>query len=154
MILLGLVAGAVAHTRGGAASARVYSVAEVRMHLTSQPAAWAGRTIQVRARAQGCAVWALTAGTSACLAQQLVLVDVGGEDAAEPLPLVQEPAAPVRAFLRRLPVVGPLVAAPQVLRWGADAVYRVQLRRAPDESCYHAPPCYEALLLDAASDAP
>jgi hypothetical protein len=67
------------------------------------------------------------------------------------LPVAWAGPDPLPAFLRRLPVLGTLVPAPQVPRWGAVATYRVQFRvRA---AACPSPPCYEALVLDAAPGA-
>jgi hypothetical protein len=56
---------------------------------------------------------------------------------------------PRRAFLRRLPLVGLLVPPQQQAAPGVPATYRIQLRAATADSCA-APPCYQAVLLDAA----
>jgi hypothetical protein len=53
------------------------------------------------------------------------------------------------AWLRRVPVLGTLLPAPQVLHWGVVATYRVRLRAIPESSCGSVV-CFEAVLLDSA----
>jgi hypothetical protein len=55
----------------------------------------------------------------------------------------------VLAWLRRAPVLGTLLPAPQVLHWGVVATYRVRLRAIPESSCGSGV-CFEAVLLDSA----
>jgi hypothetical protein len=54
----------------------------------------------------------------------------------------------------RLTLLSLTLGAPHPLlaHWGAVATYWVQLRAAPVGTCT-SPPCYQALLLDAAPDA-
>jgi hypothetical protein len=66
---------------------------------------------------------------------------------AEGLPLALGPANPIRAFLRRLPVVGRVAPRAQTLHWDTLAIYRVQFRALHGNACAA---CYEAVLLDAA----
>jgi hypothetical protein len=115
----------------------VYSVEQVQAELEHHPAAWVGRTARVRGIAILC---------QHCSQRQTYLVN---GDASGVLPLAWGRQDRVLAFLRRVPRVGRLVPAPQSVRWGVVATYRVQLRELPADSCSFAP-CNEALLLDAA----
>jgi hypothetical protein len=136
------------HEQAGA----LYSVQEVQMGLAHDPDAWLGRTVWVRGIAARDSCRSLTpslAGTT-CRDWRLGLFDAAG---AAPLPLTLGAPNPLLALLRRLPLAGQLVPPPQVVQWGAVATYRVQLRAAPAGPCA-SPACYEALLLDAAPDAP
>jgi hypothetical protein len=118
----------------------VYSVAQVQAELAHRPAAWVGRTARVR----GIGIFFC----QHCPQRQTYLANA---DANGVLPLAWGRQDRVLAFLRRMPQVGRLVPAPQRVRWGVVAIYRVQLRELAADSCPFAPwPCYEALLLDAA----
>jgi hypothetical protein len=68
------------------------------------------------------------------------------------LVLVPLDPPPAVAVLRRLPLLRGLVPAPQALRWGAVATYRVRLQAIPESIC-DSDICFEALLLDAAPGA-
>jgi hypothetical protein len=81
-----------------------------------------------------------------------VLIDAGGEAISETLPLAREPDVPLRSALSHLPLPGLLVPVPQAVQWGTLAAYHIQLRVAPLDDCSDAPPCYEAVLLDAEPD--
>jgi hypothetical protein len=121
----------------------VYSVAVARAYLSRDPRTWAGRTVLERGFLDGCP-------HQAC---------PGHEPSFSPLLDVNQPASsvsvawagpdPVLAFLRRLPVLGALLPAPQVPHWGTVATYRVRLRVLAAGACL-APPCYEVQVLDAA----
>jgi hypothetical protein len=56
---------------------------------------------------------------------------------------------PLLAVVRRVPLMGGLLPAPQELDWGEVATYQVELRATPDGPCGDGA-CYEALVLDAA----
>jgi hypothetical protein len=118
---------------------QVYTVAQVQMHLARDDQPWVGRTILVRGMVAGEPAYHPVPS----------LVDADAAATADPLPLAWTGPDPMRAYLRRLPVLGRLVPRVQAVHWGEVALYRVQLRAAPANSCA-SPPCYEALLLDAA----
>jgi hypothetical protein len=104
------------------------------------------------AAAAGC--WVETADIPAfCAPPRLVLGDDDSAATVVPLPLVPAGPDPLLAMVRRVPLLGDLLPAPQAVRWEEVATYRVELRAAPNEMC-GAATCYEALLLDAAPDAP
>jgi hypothetical protein len=118
----------------------VYTVAQVQTLLAREPKQWLGRTLLLHG---------MVAGEPAYHPMPS-LVDADAAVAIAPLPVARSTRPdPLRAFLRRVPLLGELVPAPQALRWGADATYRVQLRGAPGTWCTM-PPCYQAVLLDAA----
>jgi hypothetical protein len=74
---------------------------------------------------------------------------VAERQASDPLTLVPGALPPVLAVLRRLPLLGTLVLAPQVLHWGAPATYRIRLQAVPESICGISN-CCKPLLLDAA----
>jgi hypothetical protein len=151
VLLLALGVLAIAQVAGRTASGPVYTVAALRAQLAHDPDAWVGRTLQVRALASVCTAWLWAPHASPCLNWAPALTDPA--DGAEALPLVIGAAPPLLAFLRRLPLIGPGAPAPQEPRWNLIATYRIQLHAA---SCGPSDrrPCYSALLLDAAPDAP
>lgn len=120
--------------------APVYTVGELRAYLAQDAGAWVGRTILVRG---------MVAGEPAYHPSPS-LVDANAAAAVDPLPLTWTGPDPLRANLRRLPILGGIVPRAQILHWGEVAVYRVELRATPAGSCPSAP-CYQAVLLDAAS---
>jgi hypothetical protein len=67
------------------------------------------------------------------------------------LPLAWGSADALLVFLRRLPLLGNLLPAPQRLHWGEVATYRVRVQAIPGSSCGSGA-CFEAVLLDAAPD--
>jgi hypothetical protein len=127
----------------------VYTLVQVQDRLVLQPRAWVGRPIQVRGRATRCFML-VEHGHVRCLPLLLPRLSDPDADAAS-APLLMARAAPdsLLVFVRRVPLLGGLLPAPQVVHWGEVATYRVELRAMPDESC-GAATCYEALLLDAA----
>jgi hypothetical protein len=130
----------------------VYSVAKLRSHLLEDPQPWLGRTLLVRgeAIARGCRA---EAGTLVLCSPRLVfLTDPGPTLAGASLPLVSASPDPWLTSVRRLPLLGSVLPPPQVVHWGQVAVYRVRVRSRADTS--GGPASYEAVLLDAAPDAP
>ena len=133
----------------------VYPVAEVRRHLARDPRAWVGRALLVRGEVVPClAMPSAENGPCAALAPsgRQSPSPTPWRAAIDPLPVVHGGLDPVLGRLRRLPLLGTLLPAPQVLRWGAVATYRVRLRAIPQSICGTGV-CYEAVLLDAAPDA-
>jgi hypothetical protein len=129
----------------------VYSVAAVHTRLARSPATWVGRVVQVRGIVvgSGCQLWPSPEITSCRGWGPGALVDRSWRTI---LPLTLEAPKPLPALLRRLPLAGQWLPPPQAVHWGAVATYRVQLHAAPAGSC-PSPPCYEALVLDAAPGA-
>jgi hypothetical protein len=68
------------------------------------------------------------------------------DPASARLDLAWTGGGPMMAFLRQVPVLQTVVPAPQAIRWGAVAVYRIRLQ--VERPCGAA--CYAAVLLDAA----
>jgi hypothetical protein len=132
----------------------LYTVAEVQAHLAHGPRYWVGRTLFVRGEIVPCLAMP-SAANHLCAA----LAPRGWQPpspspwraANDPLPVVRAGLDPFLAPVRRLPPLGDLLPAPQVLQWGAVATYRVHVRTIPNSLC-GASVCYEALLLDAAPD--
>lgn len=150
-----------------ATSSPVYTVAALRADLARQPAAWLDRPLRVRAIARrpfrgqarplrvlqiaaACSEALAPAQASPCLLLQPDLIDPGAQDDASALPLTPGPLSPLVALLHRVPFIDAVAPMSQEPRWGALAVYRIELHALP---CSSAPQscAYEALLLDAAS---
>ena len=150
LLITGLVIGAsVTHMH----SDPVYTVAAVQDMLTHDPGRWAGRTILVRGGVQACPPWGSPAHILFCQHHPLDLRDPGLAQANYALPLVWSTEHAWPGFVRRLPVLGLFMPPPQLLHWGVTGAYRIQLRAAPADTC-GSPPCYEALLLNAAPLSP
>jgi hypothetical protein len=152
--LLGLAPVAVPWLAAGSGHERdsgVYTVAQVQDNLARDRAAWVGRAVLVRGTLQpsGCISWA--AGGAPCHDRAAYLLLE--RDGVSALQVAGWGPDPLLAALRRLPLVGRLVPRPRAVRWGALATYPVRLDAAPGGSC-GATVCVEALLLDAAPDAP
>jgi hypothetical protein len=145
---------AVAAPVGGPERGPVYAVAQVAAQLAHHPRAWTDRPLLLRAVAAAAGCWVETADIPAfCAPPRLVLRDAEYSPTVAPLPLAWAGPDPLLAVVRRVPLLGGLLPAPQAVRWAAAAVYRVELRGVPAQLCGGAP-CYEALLLDAAPDGP
>jgi hypothetical protein len=136
---------------GQRAAGRVYSVAQLHAQIERDPTAWVGRTVRVRGWIPGCPGILSLAGPAACQGSPPLLADSSAPMSA-PLSVAMGAPDPLLAVLRRVPLLGEHVPAPQALRWEANATYRVQLRIAPDTWCRRSP-CYQAVLLDAAPGA-
>jgi hypothetical protein len=136
----------------------VYSVAALSADLRREPAAWVGRTVRVRAIAEVCTVcggWqpVQPSGPGTDTAAPLpptLLKSAEGTGATAAIPIVIAPGSPPPAFLRQIPLLDRLVAAPHTVQWSVVAVYRVQLCAAGCAAGLP-PQCYAAVLLDAAS---
>jgi hypothetical protein len=127
----------------------LYTVAQVQAGLAHQRGIWVGRTVRVRGSAVLCLSSDSQRDPQRCSRWPTYLVtgDAGGASGVLPLTWGHQDDLP--AFLHRvLPFAG-LVPAAKAVHWGVVATYQVQLRAAPAGSCT-IPPCYQALLLDAA----
>jgi hypothetical protein len=126
----------------------VYSVAGLHERLAAHPAAWVGRPLRVRALAGACTT---QSGTGPCLYWQPELTDPDAPPGAWALPLARGSSPPLLALLRRLPLLGDLAPPPQRPHWGQTRVYSLLLQAGP---CFTGdpPPCYEAVLIDAADE--
>ena len=117
--MLGLAVGTGLVVRQDHGAERVYTVAQVTAGLAHQPAAWNGRTLDVRGRA----VIPLCPGAASCRPSAAVLVDL------------YEPSSRIRLTWRRVnPLLTVLLRVPYVsaLGWvGGVGVYRVHLFRSP-----------------------
>jgi hypothetical protein len=98
---------------------RVYTVAQVTAGLAQHPAAWSGRTLDVRGRA----MIPLCPGTASCRPPAAVLVDLHAPSSR--IRLTWTKVNPLLTVLLRVPYVG-------ALGWvGGVGVYRVHLIRSP-----------------------
>ncbi len=128
--------------------APLYALSTVRAGLLHAPGRWVGRTVRVYAVAgKPCVAW-MGGVHPACISWQPALLDMAAPSAADALPLRVASPTPLLAALRRLPLARWLVGAPQQIRWGMPATYRVRLQAAAGAACGVAR-CYAALLLDA-----
>jgi hypothetical protein len=127
LLLAGLAVAAHSGSRG---QGPVFGVGQVATLLARHPVAWVGKTVLVRGVALTCMRPASPVGYQQCATAPLALGTPGA----------------LLAALRRLPLVGPLLASQQTVRWGAAATYRGQLRAIPHSLCGTGS-CYEAVLL-------
>jgi hypothetical protein len=118
MAVLGLAVVTGLAVRPDHAAGRVYTVAQVTTGLAHHPAAWSGRTLDVRGRA----VIPLCAGTASCRPSAAVLVDL--HESSNWIRLTWTRVNPLLAVLLRVPYV-------RTLGWvGGVEVYRVHLIRS------------------------
>jgi hypothetical protein len=150
-VLLGLTVLAavlIAAGRDSAVPSRVYTAGEVRAGLARHPQAWLNRTLLVRGVAGiACCHWN-TADASQCAPAQAILGAAGPGMARAALGLAWAGPDPLLTVVRRMPLLGRLVPAPAVIRWGVLATYWVQLRAVAGGPC-GGTTCYEAFLTDA-----
>jgi hypothetical protein len=142
------------HTKMTATTARaVYSLVAARTHLEQDPAHWLGRTILVRGEVVPClAMPSAENGAWTALAPAPVDArrgDAVGPATSDPLPLRAAGLNPFLASLRELPLLDELLPAPQLPTWGTIGIYRIRVGAVSASTC-PSPPCYQALLLDAA----
>jgi len=104
-------------------SGPVYTVTQVWRQVAHHPAGSAGRVVLVRGRAVTYRTWSAPDSIVA----RLELIDPQVPSGMARLSLGWGRPDPLLAGLRRLPLVGRLAPRPQRPRWGATAVYRVQL---------------------------
>lgn len=121
-VLLGvaLVVGFVVEGRARGGTAPVYTVAQAMAGLDQHPAAWSGRTVEVRGRA----VIPLCVRTTPCRLPAAFLVDLARP--GRRIRLAWTHVNPLLAGLLRLPYFGDVVAR----RVGGVGVYRVRLMHA------------------------
>ena len=150
LLLTGLAVGALSRRED---QGPMYTMAALRERLAVQPAAWVDRPLRVRAWASPCTAWIGVAHASPCLNFQPTLTDPQGYYGAAALPLASGTASPLLALLRRLPLIGNGAPAPQQPHWDTIGVYRIQIHVVYCDPI-NQPPCYEALLLDAAPGLP
>lgn len=125
----------------------VYSVGGLWARVLRDPDRWVGRTVRVRAVAERCAAPIADSVTS-CRDARPALFDAGSQPRIAVILLPDGAAPTMREWLRRLPLVGPLIPAPVAPRWGVVTDYTLQVRGVPCVSPA-GPPCqdYAALLL-------
>lgn len=145
MLLAGLVA-AVLSTRP--AQGPVYSVADLRERLATQPAAWVSRIVLVRGMAEPCPWLGGGARLWGCADEKLILVPGPSDTAAEPLPLSQMPEGTTPTLLRGLPILRALLAQPHTVPIFTLSRFRVRLQSLAAQSCGGRSPCYAAVPLD------
>lgn len=154
LLALGLIPPAIwlgARLVPGGAGARepVYSLAALDGRLAQNPAAWLHRPLRVRALVGGECTALTGLNSPVCGAWALALTDPMPAGGAAPLLLGWDAPRPALTLLRRLPLLGQVLLGPQILHASVPAVYWIELQPA---ACVPpaAPPCYVALLLDAA----
>lgn len=140
--------------RPGAARARVYTVAQVWAGLSRHPRQWLDTTILVRGLIVGCLPGA------GCAAMPPGIPNSGLVDG---IPIFEMPRTtvlsrslplqvaddPLRALLRRIPLLNRVMAMPRLQLPAQPATYRVRLIVArPCAVENMGPPCIEALLVD------
>lgn len=123
----------------------VYTPLGLRRALVHAPAAWLGRIVWVRARAEQNFVWACRHDV-VCVIRQPSLADPHVDDATVYLPLVLPQEPPLWALLGQLPLVERFMPSPHAIAWGSIALYHIQLVSA--SSCAESD-CAAALLVDA-----
>lgn len=128
---------------------RVYGVMALQLQvLHDHRGPWMGRTVLVRGLVTGYLSPPPQGVRPARGSMHLALLDPGQRRGLlGDLPLVRGPEHPVLQWLRRLPLLGPLMPSPQQLDWGEVALYHVTLHPVPDTSCDL---CFIAELRDAA----
>ncbi|HWE60118.1 MAG TPA: hypothetical protein VHB98_00250 [Chloroflexota bacterium] len=129
----------------------VYSVGRIRAVLTQDPKAWIGRTVLVRGILQGPFVFC--GATRPCPPAVLGLIDGENESVApdQLLPVAAGSPVPLWAVLRRVPLAGTLLPAPQQMRFGLMTTYQLRLRAAPALCGGNTGLlCYEGVVVDAA----
>lgn len=154
IVLMALILGSglvVAAARIGEAAPPVYTVAQIRANLLRQGAIWANRTVRVRGTLQGPFIFC--AAARPCPVAPLGLVDDanGIIGSNQYLPVEQGRADSVWAFVRRVPLLGALMPAPQRAHFGLTATYLLQLHPQPASFCrrYAFVLCYKGVILDA-----
>ncbi len=154
LITLALVATVAATATRPAPVATVYTVAQVRAGLARNPGAWVGRTILVRAlimqcrRVEGCS--AIPTGIPRMgLVDGIPIIEMPRATVlSQSLPLQIE-QDPLRAFLRRAPLLDRVVSPPRRLSLAQAATYPVRLVvLTPCAVESSRQPCIAALLTD------
>jgi hypothetical protein len=138
---------------GGADQGTVYSVAAMDANLARDPGAWLGRTIQLRGEMLPCRPIPSLSGAPCNVLRAGAEPEDGFIPSAAPtvaaLPIARTGLDPWRTVLRRAPLLGRLIPAPQVPRWGVVATYTVRLMAVPNVFC-GMNECVEGSLLDSA----
>ena len=125
----------------------------VDANLARDPGAWLGRTIQLRGELLPCRPITSLGGEPCNVLSAGAEPEDGFMQSASPtvaaLPIARAGLDPWRTVLRRAPLLGRLIPAPQVPRWGVVATYTVRLMAVPNVFC-GINECAEAKLLDSA----
>jgi hypothetical protein len=159
LTLVGLLLAALVGLTAHQGPARVYSVATAHAALARAPGHWIGHTLYVRGRLDAC-----PRAPAPCPLWQPRLFEPTVATGRGAVPVALLPSESWLLPLRRLPLLGALLPAPRVVRWGTVGTYAVQIRAQPLSPCLWyrcggdadfaafscaAATCYEALLLDA-----
>jgi hypothetical protein len=138
---------------GSADQGTVYSVAAVHAYLAQDPGAWLGRTIQLRGELLPCRPITSLGGEPCNVLSAGAEPEDGFMQSASPtvaaLPIARAGLDRWRTVLRSAPLLGRLIPAPQVPRWGVVATYTVRLMAVPNVFC-GINECVEGRLLDSA----
>lgn len=128
----------------------VYLPDALREQLASNPVSWAGRTVLVRGTIVPCRAYAGSRRSPPCLAWPALgpAWRVGAGVVGEEFLVGRADPDLVPEWLGQVPLLGLVEPAPQVLRWGAAATYRVRITRLDPMICSTGL-CYELLLREA-----
>jgi hypothetical protein len=113
------------------AAAHPYSVAGIRAALAQHPGTWSGRVVRVQGILEGPFVFC--GDIRPCPPPTLGLIDTEDQIMAPDtyLPVTTETQATPLRLIRRIPLLGSFVPAPQPLQFGRMAVYTLRLTAAP-----------------------
>lgn len=139
---------AASHHAGTQYSGPVLSVHAIVEAAPARDPHWLDTPRLVRAIATRCSARLGRGERTPCIDPQPSLIDASNSG-VDALPLGWAAPSPWRAFLRRIPLLGTMVTAPQQVRWGTVATYLVRVRPAPC-TVGGTLSCYWALLVDAA----
>jgi hypothetical protein len=125
----------------------VYTLQQVETGLNLQPSAWLQRQIRVRATPFSGACFFQPYGP-ACAYLDDASINTDNSFVVTPLLLRTVTSPFAIAFLRRVPLLGAIAPATQVMHMGVPGTYRIQIQIT---SCHDElpPHCYVALLPDA-----
>jgi hypothetical protein len=132
------------------AAVRAYSVAGIWAALAHHPGVWSGRVVRVQGILEGPFVFC--GETRPCPPATLGLIDTEDQIMAPDsyLPVTTEAEATPLRLIRRIPLLGSFVPAPQPLQFGQMAAYTLRLAAAP-VLCSRNPAvlCYQGVVLAA-----
>jgi hypothetical protein len=125
----------------------IYTLTTLRVQLERDPQTWINTSVRVLGLLASCNNVTLRPGSSPCPVWHTVLRDPLAARSSLEVPVLLGSTPPMLSLLRRVPLLGELTPAPQVLQWGTPAVYAIQLRATPCP-LPGSRTCFAALLLD------
>jgi hypothetical protein len=147
-LLVSVGGAAVEHTHRAGPRITIYTPVVLRHDLTRFPAAWLGRVVWVRARAEQRFVWGCQ-HDYLCVIRQPSLADPTVDAADARLLLLLPTENRLIAPARRVPLLRPLLrlmSPAYAIAWGRVALYHIRLTATP---AYGGPSCVIAQLIDA-----